>query len=623
MTKLTRLLIAAILLLPSVALAQFDPTTHPNILYYVPSQANKPLQYWDGIAGTGTNPSTNGAVVGTIDTGIAGPITFNAGTTGVRPTLKTVTGGVAIGGGSGLALRSTSTSYANTIHQNRKVYVIIVFEMDASIGIATRPVFDNTNIATATATNSPGLTAGCIAQSLNQPVGGVTNTVANNSSMRIRIKNNATMQDGVRTASGVVQALDLITEEGISETTPTRRVFQGYITPDDLCWAQVDNGRKSYGLVGSAAGSGNAPFGMYFLNRASLGGVHFPGKVISAGIYSDYPGEEYVDEWLDEYPLGNIVGSPEIRIGNFHCNLNKTNTYIPYCYWFNKKRVSPMSASGGEDGEGFVFNDGVNGGYFNDGWRGGPHLSETVTSTSISVDGGASASIANGTVYSGSKIVFNRQTETGISFYGDETHTWTSNAHRTNIILTRRNDGRTINPLYMCRTAIEFDYQEYIAFADDGTILEQDDLSTTTNSVTAGALPSIVGSNTNARNTIAVAQWSPLAGQMILSTMTKGFELQHEFIIIDDVYNRRLYNRVYDSTTNGQTLEMELLVKYFDTTEEEWEALAARELGKILNPSQNNNGIGIGIGIGLGSMERKNPAQKLAAAFNHEFSVAP
>lgn len=624
----------AMALLPSLALAQFDPTTHPNILYYVPSQANKPLQYWDGIAGTGSNPSTNGAVVGTIQTGLGGSITFNSSSTGVRPTLATASnsglgGFVAIHGGSGLAMRHNSTSYANTIHQNRKVYVIIVFELDTSIGQATRPVFDNTNIATATATGAPGMTAGCIAQPLNQPVGGTVNTVAHNTSMRLRIKNDATMQDGVRTAGGVAQALDLVTEEGLSELIPSRHVFQGYITPNDLCWAFVDRGRKSYGLVGSAAGTGNAPFGMFFLNRASLGAVHFPGIVISAGIYSDYPGDQYVEEWLDEYPLGNIAGSPEIRIGNFHCNLNKTNTYIPYCYWFNKKRVSPMSGSGGEDGEGCVFNDGVNdtvAGSPSNGWRGGPHLSESILTKTISVDGSAPALLSDGTTYSGSRIVFNRTTETGVSFYLNETHTWTSNSHRTRNVMTRRDDGRTINPLYMCRTAIEFDFQEYIAFADDGSILASGDLSTTTNSVTAGAMPSISGFNTNARNTIALAQWSPLSGQMILSTMTKGFDLQHEFIIVDDTYNRRLYNRVYNTTTNGQQLEMELLVKYFDTTEEEWEDLAASELDKILNGvggDGGNRGIGLGIGIGLGAVERKNPAQKFASAFNHEFSVAP
>lgn len=555
-----------------------NPLLHSNLLYWIPPRSSNPSSYFSAIDGTGTTPTNDGDPVGTILTGIGG-VSFNASSTGVRPTIATAASGdKCVAGASGLALRHNSASYANSIHVNRRVFVIVVFQMDANFGLASRPFFDNTNSANNNGTNVQGLTLGIAAQTANGTVGGAV-VPANSASGRLRIKNQTS-----------TPLIELITEEGLSEASPTRRVMIGYIDPAGLSSLRIDRGRTSYGRVSGVAGSGNAAFAMFMLNRNSLG-THLPGKLISAGIYSDHPGQAAVDEWLAEFPLGNLVGSPEVRVGDYHCNLSRTNQFIPYCIWYKGQRVSPMSPGGGEDGEGLVFNDNVNGGPYNDGWRGGPHLNETLVSCTVSINGATPVAAANGETYEGNKVQVVRETVTGISFNTTQTHTWEANSQRVHILLTRLNDGRTIDPLYIARHSAPFEATTYKAYGIDGSILQSGTISTTTNSL-----------NEMPEGTIAVAQWNSTINHMTLRIMTKGYALNHRFVIIDDTYNKRIYNRIYDATTNGQTLEAEFLSKHYETTSGEWEALALSELMKVLYPASGGGSRILGLGIGPDSL---------------------
>jgi hypothetical protein len=536
----------------------FDPTTHPNILYYIPNFLDEPLDFWVERTAVATHPVNAGDLIGTIETDV-NSLLFTASSDGVRPALAA---GGGVQGASGKIMRVASDlTTAAPIHQNRKMAGVVVFRMNSGTTLASRPVLDNTdNSATA-----KGFTVGSIAQTSGQTIGGVLAS-SNTSSMRARINH------------GAGSALDLYTEEAVADNTT--HLFWFDCDPDTVARAQVDNGRISYQTIGSTAGTGDAALNTFFLNR-SAATQEFPGIVYAVGLYSDYPGDEYIQEWIDHFGLGTIAGSPEIRVGDFHYNVSKSQRYIPYCLWFKNKRVSPKTTGDSEDGEGTVFNDGVSGG---DGWVGGPHGNETVSSKTIWVDG-VQSTVTDGTIYEGGTIRVERQTVMGVSFNLVETITTSGNSKRTNAKLTRLGDARTFtSSFYMIRNARPL-CDGYLVF----------------NSAGAQTVDSTVSADVDcAEGTIAVAQWFSATSMMILTVLTKGQELDNTFRIVNDTYNHRIYNMINDmnTTVEDDVREMEVLSKHYETTAGAWKALAATELGLILNPPKYKR-INMGIGLGL------------------------
>lgn len=604
MTRLTRYLLTALLLLPSVAVAQFNPAAHPDIIYYVPSIADEPTKYFIGNNSDGGAATTAGDLVGTIQTGVSGvnfvASTIAPGTERRLPLAADALGVLGIQGTSARQLRHNVASYANAIHQARKLWFIAVFQPNASLA-DTRAFLDNTNLALSSATSAQGLTAGTQSFANGTSIGGIFRKTSG-AVPRLRIKN----------ATGT-PIIEIHAEDDLADATPSRHVIIGFIDPDDECWLQVDRGRKSYARVTGDAGTGNAAFGMALMSRPSAD-LHMPGILLSLGLYSQYPGDDELADWLERWPLGDIAGSPEIRVAGTHMNFSKDQAGMPYSIWWNKKRISGISSAGNEEGGNVVLNDGVGTDYLggSTGNSGGPHRNEVLNSATVSIDGAAPVAMQNGNIYEGaSRVQVVRNTTIGISFEQIETATIDRNSLRVHTVLTRLGDSRTINPLYF-RESRATTYEDFLAFDAAGEIAHDDSVTTTDFQMDAGV--------------IAIAQWSP-TGVMALTVITKGQELNlTNTIFYSADSSRRIYHKLNTIPTGTQSVEFATISKFYETTEEDWKDLAESELLKVLNGAGSGSGnkrIGLGIGIGLGSVERKSPAQKLAAAFNHEYTLAP
>ncbi len=555
----------------------FNPAAHPLIRYYVPPISDVPAAYYKSVNKTGGQASLAGDTVGSIDMGVGGLI-FNSalGPPDYRPVLASDgLGRFAVQGATGKGFGYNTASYGAPLHQNDRLFIIAFLKPSIALNAQWgTTLFDNTNNANDSATNTPGVSFGLQAVTAGGTIGGVFQA-ANGSVWRLRIKNDAN--------NATSPHLKLITEEPLNEAVSTPHLVWAGHLGDGLFGAQVDRGRISRERVSGNPSAANPPFGMFFLNRASLDAQYLPAMVHAAAIYSDYPGADEVQSWVDKFGVGNIAGSPEIRVGDMIGSISKSGSYASYCLWFANRRISPQSPTGGaEDGEGCVFNDGVTGGGWGvDGWRGsGAHGYETLIGTpTVSVDGSPPAPVVNGSIYQGEKVVkIRRQSTIGVSFTHDEQITWETNSRRTWVKLTRLADGRNINPLYIIRSARTRENEGTLCFDIDGNILLDTTIATTTNS--------LIDMPYNPTRTIAVAQWAPGASTMSLTVMLKGYELNHRFVIVDDTYNRRIYQRVFDvSTVPGSTIEMEILSKHFLTTAGEWKALAQAELLKALNPT--------------------------------------
>jgi hypothetical protein len=336
---------------------------------------------------------------------------------------------------------------------------------------------------------------------------------------------------------------------------------------------------------------------MFFTNRASFS-TQWQGSLIAAGVYSEYPGDAAKQEWLDAAvtALGAVPvalsGSSEARVGDHHINFSRDQAGMPYCHWWNKQRVSGggtvLSAS--EEGYNTVFADGVSTDYLGgSNWVGGPHRNETLVSATVSVDNATPVAYATGEIYQGnSSVKVVRNTTMGISFDQTETMTLTPSTLRVNTVLTRKNDARTINPLYF-RTSRDTFYEAFLAFDATGATIHD-------SSVTASEFTCDTG-------VIAVAQWNPNTLTMALTTVIKGRELDFTTLILYSAdSSRRIYHRLNaggggDIPTGTGSVEFETLSKFYTTDAGSWKALAATELSRILNPHAGPSSMGNTLGI--------------------------
>ncbi len=543
----------------------FNPLTHPNLLYYLPFQSLEPNSYTQGISNDGALADEDVDPVGSIATGIS-DVTFNASSAAPGTERRVPLGLVGdvletlgLEGTADRALRHNSTSYANTIHQNRRVWAIAIFVCDPGYTV-TRPIIDSTNLANSNATGAQGFTLGTQGFLANTAVAGFFRKKAG-SVARVRIKNTSD-----------TPIIDLLTEEDLDAPSAAIHTFVAHIDPDQLCYARIDRGRKAYGRVVGEAGTGNAARGMFLTNRASTDSWNFPGKLIAAGIYSDYPGDAEYQEWLDAFPggMGEIEGSSEARVEGCHINFSRDQAGMPYCLWFNGRRVSGGSGSGAEEGGNVVLNDGVSADYLNGsaGWCGGPHRNEALNSATVSIDGADPVAYGTGQIYRGRRSVrVVRNTTLGISFDQTETATITRNAHRVNTVLTRKGDSRTINPLYF-RTSRDSIYEDFLAFDATGAVVHDGSVTDADFTCDAGV--------------IAVAQWSP-TGVLALTTVMKGRALNYTTIIFYSAgASRRIYHRLNAIPTGTDSVEFETLSRFYETDAKSWKTLAAGEVAKLL-----------------------------------------
>jgi hypothetical protein len=531
----------------------FDPAAHPACILYFPNQEDEPGGYFIATTGTGTPAANPGDLVGYANGGVGSP--FIASSDARRPTL------VADGGSQfddSLGLRINSTSYLNSLHVNQEAFVLAVVQLNDGDTQQSRILLDNTD--NQSAANNQGFTLAVQAQAAAGSLGGIPQPTQG-AIGRMRLKN--------LTGTAVIE---LYTEERLSAPTATRELIQGWVNPDGLSYLQVGKGRKSYGRIAGAAGSGNATYAVFLGNRAAFT-QGLDGKIFALAVYTEHPGQEEIDAWIDRFGQGSIAGSPEIRVGEHHLNLIKLWDYSPACEWFEEQRVSGVAASGAESPGGAVFNDSVS---TDNGWAGSVHGSEVVRSMTVSVDGAAHVALVDGTIYEGaSSVQVIRETTMGVSIDLREVHTIKRNSWRYRTHQTRLGDARTFTssfyPVRLPRTNL---FPDYIFLGADGTILA----SGTVTAVDA----------TGPSGTVAVAQWNATTSQVALVTMTLNADL-FDLIIIYGTDGRRIYTKTKaDPNTllgdEGDTLESEALQQLFTSTAGTWQDDAVAAMLATLYP---------------------------------------
>ncbi len=537
----------------------FNPAAHPDCVYYIPpfgGAAGEPLDFWQQISSVSTHPAATDDPIGTIETDIDG-VLFT-GATAAGPDRR-----IRLGAGSGIKATAAdqglrhagNKTRARTFHENQTMFVIVAFKMTNGV-FATRVMMDNTNVS---ATN-PGFYVG----SQNQTT---------HSRFKVQLNNNGATVWTIQSDEAISDGADHI---GIGYLTPT--LGESYV--------QVDDGKKVYQNATAGGSAVDATFDTFLLNRASYN-TQWDGEVYAMAVYSAHPGQDEIDSWFATFTKGNISGSPELRVGDFHLNLDKTQRYIFGAIWANGYRISTLSTALVEHGGNTVINDGVSTG---NGWAGGPHGSETVNSVRVWVDG-TEGTFADGNIYEGeSTVTIERQSTLGISF--DYTQTLTVGDHytRDRTQLVRLDDARTVGTVYIIRNPRIVDFKDWASFDRDGDLLDEGTVTATNGDLTTA----------DDEAAIALAQWSPLTGTMSLIVITQTNCTDYDWLIVGAADNRRVYIRVYDSVTGeGTTAEMEALTKYYATDAGSWKALAQSELLGILSGNGDFSDGGFGIGLGL------------------------
>lgn len=573
MTTVRSLLLAFVLLLPSVALGQYDPSQDQNVVSAWPHPSDFPNSFRQTDA-TST-VAAEGDFVGTVITGTGTNWTQTTSTR--RP--KRSAGGLAFDDFDatqrGIVVAS-STNLFKFMHETAVFRIKCRFKMDVLNATVSRSFFDNTNQTVSTAL---GVTFG----SQN------TGSAADGS---IRLNNGATSWLA-RTGTLITdQAFHVLEAEGNGEYIRVR------VDRDDWAYARIDS------TLGSGAAAQNAHAG----NRASFN-LQLEGIIEGLWIGTGRATDEQEAAWLAKFPLGSFVGNPEMYNDDIHFNLEKNHAYCPTKMWFNNRN---LNYAGTIDGVVYRRNEDAD-------WQGGPHGPTATTSyetvNSCTVNG---AAITNGETYGGSTGSFTMIRDTTIGAAFDQVHRVTLSGHvrGERVQLTRKNDGGTVNTLYIVRCARDSTFGPTIALDADGTELLDDTFNAGDNSV-----------NNMPAGTKAVAQFSSTHGVMILWVAASGFESDDVITITDTANDKRLYVALSDAKENvvaGGTVTRTYAQYHYVTDSGSWQALAASELLKILSPPRGNPRIGLGIGIGLGSVERKSPAEEfLAAARANEVSLAP
>jgi len=522
----------------------YDPTLDADISAWLGNQTDEPGRFWQGTVSSSDLADTLNDPVKNVTNALTQTWNCYADNDTNRPLLGAA-GDLVFGASSNIGMKIASTSASfNEFHEDGTIDAKMMIKLATGYGSKSRPFVNNVN------GNGAEVTRGIYIGTVN-----VTTT----SRLRFYINN------------GSSKALDITCEEDIPENVwvPVRV----HADPNGSCWAQVSKGTRRYGLLGTL-GTGNATSDLYLGNRLS-GGVPFIGSIKNLRIGTSWT-SDLEDDWDAENPdTGEVLGSPEIRVGNFHVNASKAYSYVPQYIWFADKPISPLDHT-----EGAVYTA-------NSVWHGGPHGDETVTSKTVTVDG-TQSTLTNGEVYEGGTVSWTVESENGPSFYQTRSVTFSGNAKREAVHFVRRDDGFAVNPFYPLRLSLDQTFTAYNSFDADGEVLVDGTLTTSSG-------------ETVLTNAVACAQFSSTRGIMVLFVLLNPGDLTNETLqLYGESDNMRLYVEMNSYSSNeGDTLTLSAVTKYYETTAGAWKALAASELGLILNPQRGRNRINAGIGLGL------------------------
>lgn len=545
-----------------------------TVILYLPGQDQYPQYFWKDTSKT--DPVTAaGDLIRRVDNGFVGGGTnwrSYGDTTTNRPELGSdggvqFSGALAGNGGNPAALDiASSTAILNAFTTYGYVDIGLMFKPNSSYGFKSRPMIDNTNFN--------GTARGIFA--------GTQAADTTHSKFQFYMNN------------GTSRLIDLLTPDYV-ESNSWHRARVHLEPGNGKSWVQVDKGTKTYGTITGSLStiSDNAATNVYLGTRATIGSsVTFEGQLKNVRIGTAW-GAASEANWLLDSPVGDITGDPELASANIHLNLNKTYYYCPRFIYFNGQQISDPTDSDGAVYRWTVPNDAggawVGSGHGADDIRG----VETVISAIVSVDG-ASSTLTNGEQYSGGSVSMTRETSTIAYSSQVQTVTVSGNAKYEHIRMVRNSTSGTFGRTYPIRNTRAPSFIDYLALGIDGQELE----SGTTNAADGSEhfMP---------QGTWALAQWSSSLNVMALIVMTNGWRDDPNYLLLinDTPQNKRVYQTVIGyAPSAGTVLEMGSVTKFYDTTEEEWEDLAASELQAMLATAPGGRrGMGLGLGMSYGA----------------------
>lgn len=197
-------------------------------------------------------------------------------------------------------------------------------------------------------------------------------------------------------------------------------------------------------------------------------------------------------------------------------------------------------------------------------WTGSIHGDEAVKSVSITVDGELAAYSPNAT-YSGSSLTFTRSTTLGTVLDLTSVMTVTDAGVRETVTLTRISDGK-ITEVYGFLGSRDNRLTHYAGFNANGNLID------------SGTTAADDGGNAHMSDgVIAVAQYDPVLGDGLVSTIQQGAELGLHHFIWDRDFDNKLYARMtalYGTGTPGDTWTLRQEIRYFSASTENWQTVA-------------------------------------------------
>jgi len=203
--------------------------------------------------------------------------------------------------------------------------------------------------------------------------------------------------------------------------------------------------------------------------------------------------------------------------------------------------------------------------YENGRWVGSVHAAEAVLAAQLLVDG-REVELIDGQAYAGDTISFTRRSVIGESYRLRSTLTITGDQVSEHVQLQRIGSQAAVSVVYGFLGSRANRLTNYAAFDADGVLLA------------FGTTALDDRRNTQLGSATAVAQFDPVGGDGVLTTIVAGSELGLEQFIWDRLEDNKLYSRfraLEGPGQPGQTFEIQQRLQFFDAAPGAWTQTAA------------------------------------------------
>ncbi len=241
-----------------------------------------------------------------------------------------------------------------------------------------------------------------------------------------------------------------------------------------------------------------------------------------------------------------------LKAGNTTATVSPTNNWtLSELSWFKGDLISAASAQGTVVEEGGV-------------WVGSAHGGEATVSATLLVDG-TPAALQDNQTYSGSNLALTRNTTLGETFQLTSTMQITETKLTETVSLTRTASTKAIATVYGFLGSRDNRFTRYASFDENGVVLS------------SGTMTADDGTMVHLAPAVSLAQYDPVTGDGIVSTITAGENLDLVPSIWDRAGDNKAYFRFMDiegAVPAGTIFNLTQEVSFFEATESEWLAEA-------------------------------------------------